>query len=337
MKHIKLFEEFLSEGYKSNEILTEAFKSSILQTLVSNKAGNIGKAFFSTLSKIGIAASEITNLDIIQVNPKEGAKISKSNPNAILIYYSNREKPNPYAGKDSYGASKIEADVPLAVVKGQLYMGLVYDRWASKKGKTEYKLVPLKDAGTGLGAPEKSGGVYGDGLTSLKRIAEVSDVVYVIDPANVPASTDLRQYREDSKAGATAFISDKDFKSQNQSRYNSILRERASNDDVDKIVQDAIDTLTEQIKKAIAEKKKTKYGDILIDLDPKGREIKMSDAGHQMSSILSDYSRYVEYKNSVEISKERFGDLDNYYTREATKQAKNIKDRLNKIKKLNYA
>lgn len=334
MNHIKTFEDFLNESYYA---VNEAFKSPILQTLTQNKKGKIGKEFFDTLSKMGISASEITNLDIIQADPKEGAKISGTNPNAILIYYSNREKPNPYAGKGSYGADRIEADVPLAVVKGKLYMGLSYDKWASKKGNAQYKLVPLKSAGKALGSVEKSGGVYGDGLTSLSRMAEVSDVLYVIDPTNVPSSTDLRKFREETKKGAIAFLDDKDFKYQNQSRYDAILRERASKDDIDGMVQEAIDTLTEQIKKAIAEKKKTKYGDILIDLDPKGREIKMSDAGHQMSSILSDYSRYVEYKNSVEISKERFGDLDNYYTREATKQAKNIKDRLNKIKKLNYA
>jgi len=338
MKHLPSFEDFLNESYyESHEALNEAFKSSILQKLTSDKRGRIGKEFFDVLSKMGVAASEITNLDIIETNPKEGAKISKANPNAILIYYSTQEKPNPYAGKNSYGVSKIAADVPLAVVKGGLYMGLAYDRWASKGGVAQYKLVPIKDAGRPIGSAEKSGGQYGDGLTSFARISEVSDILYVIDPSNVPSSTDLRKYREDSRKGAIAFVDDKDFKKQNQSRYEAILRERAANDDVDAMIQDAIDTLTEQIKKAISEKKKAQYGEVLIALDPKGREIKMSDAGHQMSSLLSEYSRYVESKNSAEESKSRFGDADSYYEGQAKTQAKSIKDRLNKIKNLNYA
>ncbi len=335
MNHIKSFEDFLNESYYA---VNEAFKSSILQTIVSNKKGKIGKEFFDTLSKMGIAASDITNLDIIEANPKDGARISKSNPNAILIYYSNTQKPNPFVGKDAYGNGMIEANVPLAVVKGSLYMGLAYDRWASKSGgNAQYKLVPLKDSGKALGSPEKSGGKYGDGLTSLSRMAEVSDTLYVIDPANVPSSVELKLNRAESRKGAIAFIDDKDFKNQNQSRYEAMLRERASNDDVDKLIQDAIDTLTEQIKKAISEKKKASYGEVLIALDPKGREIKMSDAGNQMSSLLTDYARYVDFKNSAEESKSRFGDSDKYYENQSAAYAKNIKDRLNKIKNLNYA
>lgn len=339
MKHLPSFEDFLNESYyESEEILNEAFKSSILQNLTSDRRGRIGKEFFDTLSKMGIAASEISNTAIIQADPKEGAKITKSNPNAILIYYSNKEKPNPYAGEYAYrDEMTIQANIPLAIVKGKLYMGLAYDRWASKGGRAQYKLVPLKDAGKHVGAAGKTGGKYGDGLTSLSRMAEVSDILYVIDPANVPSSTDLRKYREETRKGAIAFLDDKDFKQQNQSRYEAILRERASKDDVDAMIQDAIDTLTDQIKNAIAEKKKSRHGEMLIALDPKGREIKMSDAGNQMSSILSDYSRYVEYKNSAEISQERFGEMDGYYNREADNRAKSIKDRLNKIKNLNYA
>lgn len=337
MKNVLRFTEFINESLELNE----AFKSSILKDLSSDRRGNLGKEFFSTLSAMGIAASDITDLHITQVSPSEGAKITKSNPNAVLIYYSSAEKANPYAGRDSYGVSKIAANIPLAIVKGGKFMGLSYDKWASKGGKNLYSLKPLADVGNTyvgkkLGGVEVSGGIYGSGLTSLKRMADVSDVVYVIDPANVPSSTDLRHLRKEAKSGAVAFINDKDFKNQNVARYNEILKERAANDDIDKVVADAIETLTQHIKDGVSKKQTDDYGNIIVGTDPKGRSVKISDAGHIMNQILNDYSRYVEYQNSAKIAKERH-ERDTWYTNSAKDQAKSIKDRVKKIDNFNYA
>jgi hypothetical protein len=332
MKNVLRFTEFINESLQLNE----AFKSSILSDLTANKKGALGKEFFSTLSSMGIAASEITDLHITQVSPAEGARITKANPNAILVYFSTTEKINPYAGANSYGVKRIEANVPLAIVKGGKYMGLAYDRWASKNGKAEYKLVPMADAGKPLGGIEKTGGTYGSGLTSLKKMAEMSDVVYVIDPSNVPSSTDLRHLRKEEKSGATAFINDKDFKKANFARYQEILKERAANDDVDKLVADAIESLTTQIKDGFNRKETDGYGAILIGKSPKGRDVKLTDATHLMNQILNDYSRYVEYMNSVKVEKERFG-RSSYYEDASKEQAKSIKDRVKKIEKFDYA
>jgi hypothetical protein len=332
MKNVLKFNEFINESFELNE----AFKSSIMKELASDKRGGLGKEFFNTLSAMGIAASEITDLHIIRINPSEAAKWTRQNPNAILVYYSDSEKANPYAGLDSYGVSKISANVPLAVVKGGKFMGLSYDRWASKGGKAEYKLQPLADAGKKLGGVEVSAGKYGSGLTSLKKMADVSDLVFVIDQANVPASTDLRSLRKEAKSGATAFVSDKDFKKENQTRYQAILKERAANDDVDKVVKDAIEQLTNQIKDALDKKEMDSYGNIIIGKSPKGRDVKMSDAGHLMNQILNDYSRYVEYQNSAKIARERF-DRDTWYENGAKDQAKSIRDRVRKIDALDYA
>jgi hypothetical protein len=168
-------------------------------------------------------------------------------------------------------------------------------------------------------------------------MAEVSDVVYAINPETVPSSKELRAERKESRQGAIAFKDDKQFKSENMSRYEAILRDRASKDDVDSIVKEAIEALTKQITDAIESKAKTKYGDVLIGMDPKGREVKMSDAGNLMSRILRDYGYYAGAKNSEADSEKRHGEVDTYYQREAAKYAKEIKDSMNKIKALNYA
>lgn len=330
------FEEFVNE-MKSNEehsLLLEAFNSSILQRLTSAKKGNIGKKFFDALSKMGIAASEITNLDITTVEPRDAENLTKSDPNLILIYYSEREKENPFS-KD-YWYKKIEGNTVLAVVKGKLYMGLNYDRYASKKSeKAEYSLIA---AGSGtLGMDDKSNSKYGSGLNTLKKMAEVSDVVYVIDSSKMPASHELRNERVESRKGAAAFKDDKDFKRENQARYAAILADKASKDDIDGLVQDAINTLTDQIKSAVENKSKSQYGEYLIGQSPKGREVRLSDATRHIERIMEDYRHYTDYKNNAERSESRHGEADSFYSREYKKYAKQIKNSCSKIESLNYA
>jgi hypothetical protein len=340
MKKLLKFEDFVFESEtREYELILEAFNSSVLQKISSNSKGGVGKAFFDTLSKMGVAASEITNLDITELDPKDAHKHAKSNPNDILIYFSNEDKPNPYKGKESYGYANIQADIVLAVVKGKNWMGLKYDRWASKGGKAEYTLA---DANTNnvktMGIGNYGGGKYDSGITSFAKIAEISDVVYVIDLNKIEArSTQLRLDRKTSKEGAIAFKDDKQFKQENMSRYEAILKERASNTDIDKVVSDAIDLLTTQIKDAIGKGAKTSYGEVLIGTDPKGREIRMSDAGSMMSNILSDYGRYASSMNDAEKSREQWKERDNYYEAQAKTYAKSITDRFKKIEDLNYA
>jgi len=334
------FNEFVTHLNESQELLLEAFNSSILQSLVTKQRdGGIDKKFFDCLSKMGIAASEVTNLDINQVQPADAAKYAAANPNQILIYYSTTEKPNPYVSPDGkYYYGTIKADVPLAVVKGKLFMGLAYDRWASKGGKAEYKIVPGADAGTSLGLGNKDSRGYGSsGINTLKKMADISDIVYAINPDTVPSSKSLRNERTESRQGAVAFKSDKDFKKENESRYQAILRDRASKDDIDALVASAIDELTQQIKDAVERKDITQYGDILIGKNPKGREVKIGDAGSIMSSILRDYGSYAAAKNDEVKSKERWGEDDTYYRDRSAGYAKAIKDSCNKIKTLNYA
>ena len=218
-------------------------------------------------------------------------------------------------------------------------MGLKYDRWASKGGKAEYTVVPAGDAHKELGLKDKTGGKYGSGITSLKRIAEVSDVVYVINADMVAAhrTAELRGGRKEAKTGAAAFKDDKQFKQENMSRYEAILKERASNTDIDKTVADAIDLLTTQIKDAIGKGAKSSYGEIMIGTDANGREIRMSDASNMMSNILSDYGRYAQSSNDAVKSREQWKERDNYYEEQAKSFAKSITDSFKKIKDLNYA
>ena len=326
MKKMKLIPESFEEF--SESLINEAFASSILQNLTAGKS-DLNKKFFDALSRMGIAASDIEDDQIIELKTSDAKKYTKQNPNSILIYYSTTEKPNPFAGSGAWSSSKtIPGDMPLAVVKDKIYMGLKYDRY-SRGSKPEYSLVQNPGGTIGI---DKAGGTYGSGLTTLDKIAAVSDIVYVIDPTVIPSSSAKRAERKQSRSGATAYVSDKDFKAQNKARYDVILADRASKLPLDKEVGEAIDILASHIKDAISSGAKTRYGEILIGTDPKGREIKMSDASSIMRNLLDDFGRYVDYTNkSAEEGSSR------YYEAESKQYAKSVSDRLRKIKNKDYA
>lgn len=329
IKIMKLIPESFEEFKES--LINEAFAYSILQKIAK---GKMHKGFFEALSKLGVAASEIQDDQVIELNPEDAKKYTAKNPDAILIYYSQTAKPNPFAGDYSYGEKTIPGDAVLAVVKNKVYMGLSSGRYT--QGKTEYSLTNLKGgysrySPSDLGAIGKGGGKYESGLTTLDKIAIVSDAVYVIEPSLMPKSGPIKAERSKSRAGATAFVSDKEFKSANMARYNAILSDRASKMPLDKEVGDAIELLTSYIKDAIGSNLKTEYGEILVGESPKGKKLTMQDATNVMRNLLNDFGRYVQYSN--EVTKEG----GRYYEEESKKYAKSVTDYIRKIKNKDFA
>jgi hypothetical protein len=336
-KKIKTKMKLIPESFEefSESLINEAFASSILQKISSSSKGKLNNAFYSALSKMGIAASDIEDDQIIELKPEDAKKYTAKNPDAILIYYSENAKENPYANTDGWSWDrKIPGGVALAIVKNKLYMGLNSSRYA--QGKTEYNLTTLAGKSSrystpsDLGAVGKDGGKYGTGLTTLDKMADVSDVVYVIEPSAMPRSTEKRGTRQQSRVGATAFISDKDFKKNNLARYNAILADNAAKLPLDKEVYDAIEILTDHIKDAVKGEERTRYGEILVGLDKRGREIKISDAANIMRNLLDEFDSYRRYSTES-------GEGSSYYKEEAKKYAKSIVDRIRKIKDKDYA
>ena len=191
-----------------------------------------------------------------------------------------------------------------------------------------------------IGISKKYKGWDATGLYNVKRIAEVADraIVINVDLLQQKYSTaNKRNDRAAAKSGAAAFKSHADFKQENKTRYEQILATKAAALPLDKMVADAIDTLTQQIKdeETTNNKELVKVIDI-IGRNSKGREAKMRDASNHMSTILDDYGRYVDYiKQAEEAKAEKYA--SNYAEKEAKNYAKEIKDKVSKIKKFDYA
>ena len=329
--------EWIGESFV-NGTLNEAFKSAKLANLFSvGSAGtkNLAGAFY-TFSKL--ALDQIQDYDIIEMDPQTARKEKRAN--AIYFYVTTNQKENPYItpGRlpNIYNNGIIQSNTLLAMTNGQNeWYSTGYNRYS--KTETISKASSREDA---AGFDKRDSKRYdGSGITSLTKVAELADIAYVIDLDVLKArysTTQLTLQRDNDKRGATIFMSDKDFKAANKQRYNEILAQKASAMPMDEVVLGAIDTLTTQIKDGLSKGEKGRYGELIIGLDPRGREIKMNDAANLMRNILDEYNRYVGYV--VETEKEVASGYSGKFAEGRLKQSsKTIVDYVKKVEAKNYA
>lgn len=330
------FQEFVEN--KLNEgTLNEAFKSAKLANLFAvGSAGtkDLAGAFYN-FSKLAI--DKIEDYDIIEMDPQTARKEKRAN--GVYFYVVNNQKENPYIeGKipNTYNNGIIQSNTLLAITNGSNEW---YSTSYSRYSKSE-TLAITKTREDASGFDKRDSKRYdGSGITSLTKVAELADIAYVIDLDVLKArysTTSLVSKRAADKSGATAFQNDKDFKAANKARYNEILAQKASELPMDSLVLGAIDTLATQIKDALSKGEKGRYGELIVGLDPKGREIKMSDASNLMRNILDEYNRYVGY--AVESEKEvATGYSGKFYEGRLKESAKTITDYVKKVDAKNYA
>ena len=336
------FSDFVSSLNESVETVNEAFKSSLLASLFTNKYGkfdqNLAKAFYGTAK---VKMDLIEDEDLLTMDPQTAYKNKQAD--TIIFYISDNEKENPHAPYDAYSDYKT---IPgggylLAVASGE--NAFYTTSWSGGRWSTGKRDLGLKkvdnNASDSIGISKKYKGWDGTGLYNVKRIAEVSDRAIVLNMALLRqkySSEGERMARAAAKKGAVAFQTDKEFKSANIARYQEILANKAAELPLDKMVADAIETLSKQIKDGLAEGKKGKYGDVIIGTKKNGSEAKMRDAANHMSNILDDYNRYVSYVVQAEESEKRYGQKESYYERESKNYAKNVKDKIDQIEGFDY-
>jgi hypothetical protein len=323
---VESFSEFIE-----NNKLNEAFASSKLAGLLvgaEKMPKDLPKAFYN-MSKL--ALDKIQDVDIIEMDPETAKKEKRAN--AVYFYFTTNEKENPYSASD-WSTRTILANTLLAITNGQNeWMNAEWQRRGARVLK-----VTKRDDSAGV-SKSSANSSYGSKISSLKQVVELADRAYCLDLDILRArysTSELQSQRSDAKRGATAFQSDKDFKAENIRRYNDILATKAAELPLDSLVSKAIETIADQIKDGIAKGLKGKYDELIVGLDPKGREVKMNDAANLMRNILDEYSRYVG--DAVNQEKEvAAGYGGSYYEGSMKNRAKNIQDYLKKVDNLNYA
>lgn len=329
------FAEFVEN--KLNEgTLNEAFASAKLASLLMGAYAmpkDLPQAFYN-MSKL--ALDKIQDIDIIELTPEQAKKEKRES--AVYLYFTTNEKENPYAGKSSYNSKSVPANTLLAITDGSNeWMNAEWTRYSKQAtGRTLAKTKRDDSAGINKSSANDQ---YGTGISSLKQVVDLADRAYCLDLTVLRArysTTDLKAEREAARKGATAIMDPRAFRDENKARYNAILAQKASELPMDKVVLDAIETLSNQIKDALSKGEKGKYGELIMGLDPKGREVKLSDASNLMRGILDDYQNYV---GDVAASEKEVaaGYGTSYYDRSIKERSKNIMDRVKKIENKNYA
>ena len=330
------------------EEVNEALKSSKLRNLLSMKKSpkDLMKAIYGATK---IALDKVEDHQIVDVDPKQGPK-----QDGYVFYYTTQEKENPHAPDDYYNA-KFPANTLLALAKGKSVF-YVQHTWRSR-GKNTYSLTTDPKGGytrssssTDIGPNKSYSGYDASGLGSLARVISIADAAFVVNPDALETTHDKIKQRSQAKEGAIAFKDPKEFKNANLERYKEILTKRSESLDVDKEIMKAIGEVADIMKDGIKNKKKNRYGEVIMGTGKDGRDFKINDLTNFTNNLMNDYERWSGHMADVERAKEalkkgddfgsRRGDEQweiKYYTKQALEYSKNIKDRLRKLKNKNLA
>lgn len=313
----------------NDEMLTEAFQSSKLRNLLTMGGADgrtlkgLSKAFYG-LTKYKL--DELPDASLRDMDTATAYKNYRTDNEYVVFYIVDNEKDNPFTG-DRDWVGKIKPGI-IAITRGKEFLG------DNKRFDADRK---LSDKAQPAGGDKRYSGWGASGIYNIKRAAEVADRAIVVWLNNDAfKSNDLTKERTEAKSGAIAFKSDADFKKANLARYREILATKASKLPLDKMVESAINELSDQIKKGLSAGEVGRYGDILIGKNKKGSEVKMRDASNHMSNILDNYGRYCSYVNEAEKEKDS-GYSSGFYEKESKKYAKEVSDQIKKIKGMDYA
>jgi hypothetical protein len=334
----------------ANRSLTEDFASPILRKLLvgipgkngygSGYSKEINKAFYNFTK---VALDKVEDSDIQKMDPSSAYKTLKKNGGAdmIVFYISEKGGENPYA-KSNYD-KQIKPGTLLGIATGDnKFYSINYPRWrSSERGK----IGPTMSQGTGdnLGVGKTGSGYGSTGLYNVKRVSEVADAAYVIDLSKLQATKSTKEkiaLRTTQKSGAVAFMTAKQFKEDNMKRYQTILRDRAAGIGTDMIikgVQAAIQTVSNAMSQAVGSMTTGKYSDIIVGKDPKGREVKASDAANFLRNMLDNFERYVSTSKQAEEAKKAGYDGSSYYDEQVKSYALQLKQQITKANNMDYA
>lgn len=362
MKHIKLFEAFTA-----SQELNEAFKSSILRRLMGVNSDL--PAAIANGAKLAI--DQIEDGDLITTTPELARKAKGGNK--ITLYISDVKKKNPHADqydmdlwlrlqkimkvkdpdpKDAPGYFIDGADNILAVLDGDNeFLYITRDprpdnEYNDGKWRDDYRLTDAKgknfDDERAYGIGKGSGkGAKQYGLTSLKRVADVSDRAVVIDINALEKRYSTKgkiALRADQKDGALKYKDPWDIIEANKTRYRDILADAATKLPYAKMAKDAVDLINSQIKDGLKEfGEELPEDSMVIGNDKKGNQITTYDAArlsHDCLVMLKSYSMGVE---SEEWSMKEYGDVSANSKLDALKHSRWFKKAIKKIEGFDYS
>lgn len=330
---IKGLKKPIKESLELDEdFIVESLQSSILAGFIDLRFApkELFKAFYNYTK---VALDRIQDADFKKMDPTEAYK-NKYMDSSIVFYVSTHEKTNPYApdGTDSDN-NTIPGNALLAIANGQNEFFGVSWTGRGQSGSSLGNIGKDADRKSTVGIGKNYRGWDATGLSNVKRISEVSDVAYVLplDALRAAYSTErIRATRAASQQGATAMMDAKKIKQENLARYKQIIAQKliSKQDSIDKEVEKVLEETNKFLMDGFAQKNFSKYGELIVGTDPRGRDIKPSDVANYTRSLLDYYSRYINASNALEQATDNYE--KKYHERELNRHVLDVRTELKK-------
>lgn len=290
-----------------DRLLGEAVKSSAVQKILD--ASNAKKILRELSAAIGpVKWDEVDDTDFVPV-----PLVGKSVPLDLIVFWlTDKEKKNPYAAR--WGSETLPANLLLAITKGTQLLPVA----------ASYSRYPKDKFG-------RAGDSY-EGLSSLKRVRELADIAFAIPEEKlkgVRSAEPVRATRYAARKGATALISDKDFREMNKNRYQKLLQQKHADDDVVDSMRKIIDVANKiQDNQLVAARSGELFrGDYGRSIASNAQE-KVSNAWYTVESILG-------YVKELAVAKAKYPDRDkedfDFYISTIKEKKLELKGILNKL------
>jgi len=299
MKESKL-RKLISEEIKS--LLTERFGSKKLESLVSGMSKWEKGRFLQAGVKTGLDWNTLTDKDL-HVSPKTPKQLYGKQ--GIYIILASQDFDFKESG--SYGWTR-------SIKKGQM-LGMMIG------GKVAYVTH------NGLGGKSRHSDKVGLDVKGARSVFAMSDMPHYVIQINYLDKKDAlkakQTKRADMKFGATSFKKASEFKAENIRRYTKALEASADRKDkVNALVLKAVNHSNQVIKKALAEMRIDRYGNVGVEVG--GKVIELTYVTKKQSEILDAFSRYTSYDKQAKDDER----ASEYYEKERASYALVVKKKV---------
>lgn len=275
----------IREEYK--KVMSEAFKSPDLVLLKKILRGPYERSAFNEISRgLSIPWSELTPNQVHRIDDPLPGLASKFSNNLVF-----------WIRKDDIRDHQL-----VAISRGNQILGRKFQRWGSGSSLTSTDVN------------KTTSDAYGDltdknfvKMKSFKAIAERSDFAIAIDLKNddmisqQDSLKDKRNLRKSNRQGATALMSNKEFKQKNIMRYEEIIKNR-------NFEETNVDKLVEKVVKEIAP---AKYTELLsqsrdkVGVDNYYDNNSLSGFSRLVDRMLEYYDRYIRDRRSQDKARKK--------------------------------
>ena len=274
-------------------LLNEALQSTFIKKLFAQSSKWDANALRKGFTKMGYDLASYTDDSVSKYNGT-AKSLKKTSGLYVIIAKGKNDTEQSYTTGGRWGWSR-------NVANGQILA-------MSINGQVAYI------SHDGIGGKSRGGskvGVDEKGYRSFKAIDNAFTFeIYKLDKPQdqMDAMKAKQALRQKQKFGATAFMSAREFKNINQSKYNAILKNKAAKglDEIPKLMQDLVKKVNAAVEAAYAKPTLGKYDYLMAKWA--GKDVPLKDLSWNMANMQSTFADILRDQNrAAEEAKSDWG------------------------------